>query len=510
MVEVLRDGYANRREAMMSSDDTGVVVPLDPGGRRSSSVLGRAVVADALRGVDAVGALGAERETSWRRGYLVHFRRVLEAGLVSRQAAVTIAGDGLRAVHRRMQYRQSDGREDPLDAIRHDPPEAALSTVEIRGTGEPEAEFSLPFRADRLSGDALARRLDSWAEAGVLEPSAADRVRMVMAHPDWLRLEGQTVAVLGADAEMGPLSALLRWGARAAAVDLPRPEVWRRVLATSRDRAGTLLVPVDADLAGGADSSAIAVHAGLDLLTDLGAAGDWIRGLPGRVVLGNYVYADGVTNLRVCAAVDRLTLSVQGDRPDLALAFLATPTDVFAVPPDAVAHARRAYEDRSRSARLLGLPLRTMSAGRLLRRQYVSDGQPGIHDALVPQQGPNYALAKRLQRWRAIVARDTGSIVSINIAPPTRTRSVLKNRALAAAYVSAHRFGVEVFEPATANTLMAALLVADLNTGGGPSHEHPWQDEAYAAIHGGLWRAPYQPRSALGLAAVLGYRAART
>ena len=343
----------------MSSDETGVVVPADPGGRRSSSVLGRAVVADALRGVDAVGALGAEQETNWRRGYLVHFRRILEAGLPSRQAAVTIARDGLHALHRRMQYRQPDGREVPLDAMLHDPPATALSTVEIRGTGEPEAEFTLPFRGERLSGDALARRLDSWAEAGVLEPSAADRVRMVMAHPEWLRLDGQTVAVLGADAEMGPLQALLRWGARVAAVDLPRPEVWRGLLATGRDRAGTLLVPVDADLSAGADSTAIAAHAGLDLLTEVGAATEWLRGLPGRLVLGNYVYADGVTNLRVSAAVDSLTLSVQGARPDLALAFLATPTDVFAVPPDVVAHARRAYENRSRLARLLGLPLRT-------------------------------------------------------------------------------------------------------------------------------------------------------
>jgi hypothetical protein len=154
--------------------------------------------------------------------------------------------------------------------------------------------------------------------------------------------------------------------------------------------------------------------------------------------------------------------------------------------------------------------LRTVSAGRLLRRQYVDGVHPGIHDAIVTQQGPNYALAKRLQRWRATVARDAGVTVSMNIAPPTRTRSVLKNRALAAAYAGASRFGVEVFEPATANTLMAALLVADLNTRGGPAHESPWQDEAYAAVHGGLWRAPYQPRSALGLAAVLGYGAART
>jgi hypothetical protein len=85
----------------------------------------------------------------------------------------------------------------------------------------------------------------------------------------------------------------------------------------------------------------------------------------------------------------------------------------------------------------------------------------------------------------------------------------VKNRALAAAYAGAHRFGVEVFEPATSNVLMAILLVHDLHTGGGPRHEHPWQDEAYAAVHGGLWRTGYAPRSALGLAALLGYGAAR-
>ena len=123
-------------------------------------------------------------------------------------------------------------------------------------------------------------------------------------------------------------------------------------------------------------------------------------------------------------------------------------------------------------------------------------------------QGPNYALAKRIQRWRATAARRDGQLVSFHVAPSTRTRSVVKNRALAAAFAGAHRFGVEVFEPDTANTLMAALLVHDLSTAT-PAHEHPWQDEAYAAVHGGLWRAPYEPRSALGLAAVLGYASAR-
>ena len=115
-----------------------------------------------------------------------------------------------------------------------------------------------------------------------------------------------------------------------------------------------------------------------------------------------------------------------------------------------------------------------------------------------------------MQRWRATVARDAGATVSMNVAPPTRTRSVTKNRVLAAAYAGAHRFGVEVFEPATTKTLMAALLVHDLHTGGGgPAQAHPWQDEARAAAHGGLWRTAYAPRSALGLAALLGYTTAR-
>jgi hypothetical protein len=490
----------------MTTDDHGVVIPADASGRRSSSAFGRAVLADALRPVDPVGALSAERETNWRSGYPAHFRRALTAGLTSRSAGVTVATDGLQAIHRRLHYREHDGTEAPLDARRYDPPGPGLATSEVTGTGTREDGFSLPLHGGRLTGDALVRQLDTWAEAGVLEPSAADRVRAVMAHPEWLPLPGRTVVVLGAGAEMGPLPALSRWGVRIAAVDLPRPELWRRVLAGARERAGMLLVPVPATEANTAD---IEATAGLDLLTQLNASAEWIQGLGGSLVLGNYVYADGVTNLRVSAAVDALTLLLQDTVPDLALAFLATPTDVFAVPAEAVAHSTEAYANRSRRAKLLGRPLRTVSAGRLLRRQYVPGVHPGIHDAIVTQQGPNYALAKRLQRWRATVARDAGGTVSMNIAPPTRTRSVLKNRALAAAYAGASHFGVEVFEPATANTLMAALLVADLNTGGGPAHESPWQDEAYAAVHGGLWRAPYQPRSALGLAAVLGYAAAR-
>jgi hypothetical protein len=489
----------------MADEQTGVVFPVADDGRRSTAAVGRAVVAEALRGVDPAGALSAEQETNWRAGYLVHFRRLVEAGLASRAAALSIAGDGLAALHARMRVAGPDG-EQPLDELRSAAPSRSFATVEVSGTGERETEFSLPYAGRRLRGDELQARLDAWVGAGVVEPSAADAVREVTAHPEWLALPDHTVAVLGAGAEMGPLTSLLRWGARVAAVDLPRAPLWQRVLDTARRGSGTLLVPV---AGGGDEESLLAQRAGADLISDVPAVAGWLGGLDGRLVLGNYVYADGATNVRVSTAVDALTVRLQAERPEVALAFLATPTDVFAVPGEAVQHSARAYAGRSTAAKLVGRPLRTLSAGRLLRRAYVPGASPGISDSLVAQQGPNYALAKRLQRWRATVARDAGTTVSMNVAPPTRTRSVVKNRALAAAYAGAHRFGVEVFEPATANVLMAALLVHDLHTGGGTAHEHPWQDEAYAAAHGGLWRTPYAPRSALGLAALLGYGSAR-
>lgn len=487
----------------MTDDELqGVVFPADEQGRRSTTGVGRGVVADALRTVDPTGAVAAEQEAGWRSGYLTHHRRLVEAGLAAPDAATSIARGGLDSLRGRMLVATPDG-EAPLA----DWPDTGeeLRGVEVAGAGERVEELVLPYRGQRLRGREILRLLEAWGEDGVVEPSVVEAIDLVLDHPEWLRLDGHTVAVLGAGSEMGPLPSLLRWGARVAAVDLGRPEVWGRLVSLAKDGAGTLVVPVRPER----DDDSLEEIAGADLLTGAPALQRWLEQQPGRLVLGNYVYADGAGFGRLSVAVDVLTTRLAGSRDDLALAFLATPTDVFAVPGEAVDHATRAYDSRSARAKTLGRPLRTLSGGRLLRRQYVPGTSPGINDSLVPQQGPNYALAKRLQRWRATVARRDGGLVSLNVAPPTRTRSVVKNRALAAAYAGAHRFGVEVFEPATSNVLMAALLVHDLHTEGGPAHEHPWQDEAYAAAHGGLWRAAYAPRSALGLAALLGYGATR-
>ncbi|MFI5429878.1 hypothetical protein [Aeromicrobium sp. UC242_57] len=452
-------------------------------------------MADALRKADPVGARAVENETNWRRGYLTHFRRAVEAGIGDPAAARAVAADGLRSAHQLTRF-DDIALDEAIDTVA---PSQRLTSRIVDGTAAPETELTIPYRGERLSGRALLDQLDAWVEHGIITQSCSEAVQTVQDNPDWLRLDGDTVVVLGAGAEMGPYRALLRWGASVVAVDLPRSGIQERVLEVAADSAGTTRVPQRAE----PDET----DTGANLLTELPALAHWLGSLDGRLVLGNYCYADGGTHVRLSMAADALGAHLVEQRPDTALAFLATPTDAFATPAAEVERANAAYARRGPS-RMLRTPMRAISGGRLLQRNYPPGADPGLCDALVPQQGPNYALAKRLQRWRATTARANGTAVSLNVAPATRTRSVVKNKALAAAYAGSHRFGVEIFDPATSNTLMAALLAYDLRAGAAPQAE-PWQDEAVNAAHGGLWTAAYHPRSALGLAAVLGIGALR-
>ena len=121
--------------------------------------MGRGVVADALRPVNPVGALGAERDTNWRTGYVVHFRRLIEAGLTSRDAAVSVARDGLESVHRRMRVVPAGGAETGLDTLLSAPALTRFTTVTVPGTGQAEDGLSLPYRG---AGCGAATCCASW------------------------------------------------------------------------------------------------------------------------------------------------------------------------------------------------------------------------------------------------------------------------------------------------------------------------------------------------------------
>jgi hypothetical protein len=491
--------------------DAGVVFPLGEDGSRSTSAAGRAVVADAVRAHAPGLAAEVLATRDWRTGYLGPFRETTRLALVTPGAATGVSRAGLASVHERFRFRR-DGEDLPLSVVPElaasAPVRDALHAVTVTGAQAPGPDvLSVPYRGGRLVADDLDAQLDTWLAAGIAEPSFAAAVREVMANPGWLDLRDLTVVVLGAGAQMGPLVSLLRWGAHVVAVDLPQPAVWQRLLGVARESAGRLTVPVAAPLPPDAPDERIAATAGVDLLARTPELLAWLGRLEGSFTLGTYVYADGAAHVRASVAVDALTAALCAARPDVSLAFLATPTDAFAVPAEVVADSRRRYEERTLRRRLARLG----SADRLFRPNYPASEDPvgGVNDSLVPQQGPNYALAKRVQRWRALAAREDGHLVSLNVAPATRTRSVLRNRVLAAAYAGAHTFGVEVFDPSTSNTLMAALLVHDLRSERAAARpgvplSHPLELFWQGANHGGLWRNAFEPRSVLGLAVALG------
>lgn len=487
--------------------DRGVLFPLVDG-RRSTQSTSRAVFAEATRAVAPDVAQAIESARDWHKEYVDRLSDVEAASAVSAKAAAFVARDGLDAVHRHLVFARDDDEVLLGDALRL-PAQSSIETATVAGSGERAVELTVPFRTQQLSGDGLRRQLDAWAAKGVVETSFADAMRLVIDNPDWLDARDLTVALIGAAAEMGPIEALSQWGATIVALDIIRPQTWTRILDAAGNGAGRLHAPVRA----GADPTNLPHVAGADLLTELPEIRDWLDTFPGPLVVGNYAYADGAAFVRVAAAADVLSAHVGAHRPDTTLAYLASPTDVFAVPTSIVDEARTDGLG-GRRGRLVGGPLRLVTRGRMFTPNYgrmveSEEGRRyGLADSVVPQQGPNYALAKRLQRWRAVVARESMT-TSATVAPATRTRSVTKNRVLAAAYSGASSFGVEIFDVDTSSTLMAAKLIHDLRNPHAAAHPstplaHPLDLFVEGAAHGGLWRLPWEPRSVLPLAAVEG------
>ncbi|MFW6773807.1 hypothetical protein ACOACO_05955 [Nocardioides sp. CPCC 205120] len=480
-------------------------------GRRSSTRYGSAVVAGSLRSTDPALADEVEAGRDWRREYAGHLARSTTLA-ASATSAVRIARDGLAAAHAQAAFVDDEGNETPLDEWRRTADVAAapaLGSTTVEGTGERLERVEVPYRGAVLSGAVLLRQLDTWVADGVVEPGFAAAIARVEAHPEWLRLPGHQVVLLGAGAAMGPLPSLVRWGADVVAVDVPVPRVWERIAGLARAGAGRVTAPVREDAAGPGVP-------GVHVAQDLAALRRWLaerhdghhdgHAGPARV-LGTHLYADGTAHVELTLAADVLAQDVAG-AADGVLAYLNTPTDSFLVPEAVMAHARERADDRTWNG-TVHRAARRASGDRLFRPGYATtyaDEQGerwGLVDTLVDVQGPNYALAKRMQRWRGVVNAADGRPTSTTVAPASWTRSVTKNRVLASVYAGAHRFGVEIFQPETAAALMAAKLVADVHDGPRPA-AHPEALFSSTAVHGGLWRQPFEPRSALGVAALVG------
>ena len=118
------------------------------------------------------------------------------------------------------------------------------------------------------------------------------------------------------------------------------------------------------------------------------------------------------------------------------VAFLCTPTDIHVCTDASDAAARANYGMGLGSLGLEKLA-NVLSGGKFLvpnfsRPVAAADGKAlKLVDGLSVAQGPNYALAKRMQHWRAQVEFEAGATVSSMVAPSTATISVIHNKTFA-------------------------------------------------------------------------------
>ncbi len=482
---------------------TGIQFPATGAGQRSSGSTGKAIFGAALAVLDAPAAAALQAEPDWRGRYARHLHRLTAAMLAQPAATPAAAQAGLAAAHNAFVFTRN-GTDAPLASAMAQPG-TSLDTVQMPGRAAP-VPWVVPYRGQLLQGDALRRQIDDWLARDLLEPGAAAALHRASREPGWFDLRDRSIALLGAGAEAGPLRWLTAWGARVAAIDLPREGIAKRIAGLAEQGAGCVVAPQ------------IPGHSvpGADLLADTPALAAWLcerfasQGSDGgELDVLAVAYADGERHARVAMAMDALIATVQARLPKAGIGFLATPTDSFAVPPEVAAAGHRRWAARRLGARAVhALSLGRAFAPNLTDPIAVNGRDWNISDCSVLQQGPNYALAKRLQHWRALATAAAGRAVSINVAPSTNTWSVVKNRLLAAGFAGADLFGLEVFEPDTTNALMAALWVHDLRTrgeaGAAVTAHHPLALLSRQAFHGGLWRLPYVPASALAVAAVAG------
>ena len=284
------------------------------------------------------------------------------------------------------------------------------------------------------------------------------------------------------------------------------------------DSPGRLIFPVpfdtNIDVSNVKEMSAVA---GCNLLTETPEIADWLSSSNFDefigMTLGSYAYLDGAMFVLITIAQDAIVTKVCHNRQQankhVSLAYLCTPTDVFLRPLHAREEALQRWKDRPYWMHVSPVPKKNI----IYEVPLVNENgiEFDIVDCTVHEQGPNYLLAKRIQHWRAIVAREVHQLpVSSNVAPASFTISVTKVALLHAAYIGTTTFEpIEIFQPETSNNVMAAALLYDIFFQKSAAHpttplDNPLSLFSKNCWHGGMWTSAVYIRTAVVPAAVIG------
>ena len=509
----------------------GVDFPLDEAtNTRSTTIVNQGALVASLRGIEDAAADAAQKERNWRFGYAKHVVKNVELSCKSNANCLAIARQGLDYLHRNFVFVQpgdvgakSMSVTEAMDKFADKKVFADTFTIVGNKKRDPKHDFTVPYQkflandVNNLKADALLKQLDQWVVNGTLEQDARDAVANMITQPEFhgAALKDKYFVLLGAGSAMGPLRVLLELGANVIAIDIDRDFVWKRLIDVARNSPGTMTFPIKKKASEIANDDDLAKSAGADLLKQAPQIATWIAAQqPGKqLVIGGYAYLDSALFVRLAIAMDAIMAKVLAKRSNAALAFLCSPTDVFVVENE----CRDAMVKRLATAPWWQKLLRAVGPKGMLTANAIPQvkGDDGsvfsIVDGLAVAQGPNYALAKRLQHWRCMLAREAGHVVSTNIAPSTATASVVHNPQFAAAYVGMGSFRpMEIVYQDLSNSVMTALLLNDVcnpHSAAQPKTKLGNQIRLFSktSAHFGIWRMAFKCGSIGEVSAMIGY-----
>ena len=265
-----------------------------------------------------------------------------------------------------------------------------------------------------------------------------------------LSLRGQKFVLLGASAELSPISVLLGAGATVRWIDVKPP---------------TIASPPNGVAPGGSalGGKIISSEGGDDLLLNPHAVLAAIRefAAEGPVHLGLFAYAPGASRELRLAGVMNAMVNTLGAEVVKSVSLYISPTSPGELQPeDLEVSAARAKSPR--------LWQRGFQATRMLR--------PGGHEAIngaavvrgvISLQGAAYQAAQYLMKiitGEVLATRGLGGkplTLSANVAGITNTKS-LSHPLFQIAFQGAPQFGVRIFEPLTTRSVSGMLMVHDL------------------------------------------------
>lgn len=524
--------------------ERGVCFPKDgPEDTIKTSITGAKIISAALKGAGRLD-LAADADKAgkkWRFGYLKHYIKMMYASAESPETTVKIAESGLEYMHQNFRFVDETGKDesfaDHMAGIKKSGATPfEIGVIEGKKTAPPTS-WKVPYNVypatsgKTIEGTELEAQCDAWASYGTIERDTAEAIKAVVSSGDkWMDLRGHTFVLIGAGSAMGPFPKLMELGATVVALDIPgawgfragKPGYrgpWSRLIEMAKNsNGGKLIFPLGKPQKDCADDEELYRNCGSNLTEQPGEILNWLlkAGVcgDGPVTVGNYTYLDSDMHVKLSLCADAIIAGlIEKKKQDVKVAFLCTPTDLHVI-------HKETWEDAKANGSLVRFkyPFEFFFSkiAKQLKSNVMKPAGSGkdiyFVNGISVAQGPNYALAKRLQHWRAMLAYNAGCTVSTNIAPSTATASVVSNITFKWAYGGMPFFKpYEIFWQETTNAVMAAMLVHDVrnpNAAANPANRKKYEINnllelfKYGSFHGGVWRAAYTVDS-LGVPSVL-------